>query len=256
MLNRIIGIAISALFMTFAILSCDSGPKVIEGNNNGTNSNLVRDPNAQGGATNSQEPSGGVHEIVVKEVLDTDKYSYLKVNEKEKEYWVAILKREVEIGKTYFFEGGLLKRNFYSQEYDRIFETVYLVSGIWDKSGKEGSSSGGHQHSNNDQKVDLEVGNIQLAEGAVKIDDILKKKEEYGGKKVKVTGKCVKMNPNIMNRNWVHLSDGTSDRALVITTNEKIALGSVVNLEGTISIDRDFGAGYRYDIIMESAELR
>ena len=42
---------------------------------------------------------------------------------------------------------------------------------------------------------------------------------------------------------------------LTITTTENIALGSIVAVEGVIALNKDFGAGYKYDIIMEEAKL-
>ncbi|MFT5386387.1 MAG: hypothetical protein ACI81W_003800, partial [Saprospiraceae bacterium] len=70
-------------------------------------------------------------------------------------------------------------------------------------------------------------------------------------------GKCVKANPMIMDRNWLHIKDSSSgDLDITVTTTENIALGSVISLEGTIALDKDFGAGYRYDIIMEGAVLK
>ena len=62
----------------------------------------------------------------------------------------------------------------------------------------------------------------------------------------------------IMSRNWIHLQDGSmKDKAidLTVTTTDNIALGSIVALEGVIALNKDFGAGYKYDIIMEEAKL-
>ncbi len=57
-----------------------------------------------------------------------------------------------------------------------------------------------------------------------------------------------------MNRNWIHLQDGTADKNdLTVTTAENISLGGIVTVEGTIALNKDFGAGYRYDLIMEGA---
>ena len=60
-----------------------------------------------------------------------------------------------------------------------------------------------------------------------------------------------------MNRNWLHIQDGSEEGLdLTVTTEENIALGAIVSLEGVITLDKDFGAGYRYDIIMEKAMLK
>ena len=55
----------------------------------------------------------------------------------------------------------------------------------------------------------------------------------------------------------MHIQDGSEEGLdLTVTTEENIALGAIVSLEGVITLDKDFGAGYRYDIIMEKAMLK
>ena len=67
----------------------------------------------------------------------------------------------------------------------------------------------------------------------------------------------VKVNNGIMGRNWVHVEDGSKSGGnplnLTVTTSLQIPVGSQVTLKGTIALDKDFGAGYRYPIIMENA---
>ena len=60
-----------------------------------------------------------------------------------------------------------------------------------------------------------------------------------------------------MGRNWIHIEDGSGkNQELTITTQDVLQLGEVGVFEGTISLDKDFGAGYRYEIIMENAKLK
>jgi len=40
-----------------------------------------------------------------------------------------------------------------------------------------------------------------------------------------------------------------------VTTTESAALGDIVGFEGKIAIDKDFGSGYTYEIIMEEAKI-
>jgi len=77
-------------------------------------------------------------------------------------------------------------------------------------------------------------------------------------KQVVVRGKIVKVTPEVMNRVWVHIQDGTGSQAegthnLVCTTAAKPQLGDVVTVTGTLAKDRDFGYGYRYSVIVENA---
>lgn len=247
------------LLLAISVLSCNSKPRVIEGESTTGQVAVNTIPalaETSGAATN---PTSDEHKVVIEEVLNTEKYSYLQVSENDEKFWIAISKREVEVGDTYYYKGGLLKKNFFSQEFNRVFETVYLVSNIWkEPSGDDSVLDEAFAKMQAGQEIpDLEVGNIERAAGAVKLSDIFVNKEKYNGQTIKVTGKCVKVNPMIMNRNWIHIQDGSGDELdLTITTTENIPLGAVVTLEGTIALDKDFGAGYRYDVIMEGAVLR
>ena len=89
------------------------------------------------------------------------------------------------------------------------------------------------------------------------LQDLFGNKAKYDGKVIVVKGKCVKINKNIMGRNWMHIQDGTgSDKPfdLTITTDADVPVGADVSMRGKITLDKDFGAGYHYDIIMEEAK--
>ena len=266
-------IAAAGLIIIFFI-ACDSGPKVIESQSNkaakaeitanstpALNEALgTKDPhnhttgNSQLATGNSQPPSGG-HKVVVEEVLNTEKYTYMSVSEEGKKHWIAIPKNDIKVGETYHYTGGLLKKNFYSREYDRVFETIYLVSKIWKENAKSSALEAAVERTKAGASLNVKVGKIKPVEGAITIAELFKNKEKYSNQKVKITGKCVKVNPKIMGRNWIHLQDGSGEELdLTITTQQDIPLGIVLTLEGTIALDKDFGAGYRYDIIMEGAE--
>ncbi len=260
---KIVNFYIVLILLTIGYIACDSGPRVIEAENTASgvseNSLPVFNEIQQGNkATPSKSNSIAAddHEVQVEEVLNTEKYSYLKVDEGGEKFWIAISKTDIEVGERYVFKEGLLKRNFYSREFDRVFETVYLVSKIRPLQAQATAVATSAKVSTPESLPDLEVGTIELAAGAVSLADIFSNREKYAGQKVKITGKCVKVNPMIMNRNWLHLQDGSGKGLdLTVTTTETVPLGAVVSLEGTIAVDRDFGAGYRYDIIMEGATL-
>lgn len=249
---------LSILFCTFIpfFFACDSGPKVIEGESIGgeTEQPIFSEENTLAKPTDQQTE----HKVVVHEALNTERYTYLRVKEENEEFWVAISKRDVKIGQTYYYTGGLLKKNFQSQEFDRNFETVYLVSDFREMPMGSGNASMQAVHANAEvAAIDPGTISVEPAKGAVKISEIIANPAKYAGKMVIVTGKCVKVNPMIMGRNWVHLQDGSGKNAdLTVTTVENISLGSAITLEGMIAVDKDFGAGYRYNVIMESAVVK
>jgi len=80
-------------------------------------------------------------------------------------------------------------------------------------------------------------------------------------KTVVVRGKVVKVSKGIMGKNWVHLRDGSGDAEkgtnnLVVTTQDLPNVGGVVTAKGTLHKDKDFGAGYKYRVIVEEATVK
>jgi starvation-inducible outer membrane lipoprotein len=240
---------ISVVIGAVLLISCNSGPKMIEAESDDT-------PTAMN--TPAAEAVAQVHKAVVNEVLQTSKYTYLNVTEDGNEVWIAVPKTEAEVGETYYYRGGLKKTNFKSVEHNRVFETVYLVSGISKSPSGTGVPSG-HMHTGMEDIPQADPGvKIDPPSGGISIAELFKNRSKYDGQTVRIKGRCVKLNNMIMNRNWVHLQDGSledSEQNLTITTTENIPLGAVVAVEGVISLNKDFGAGYRYDIIMEEAHL-
>ena len=57
-----------------------------------------------------------------------------------------------------------------------------------------------------------------------------------------------------MERNWYHIQDGTlNGYDLVFTSAEEFPVGHVVTIKGILSTNKDFGAGYKYEMIIENA---
>lgn len=230
------------------LTGCDSKPKVIVADTTATEA-----PQPMADETTSK-----LHKVVVKEILNTSKYTYLNVAEDDQMTWIAIPKKEIEMGGTYYYRGGLKKTNFKSLEHDRVFETLYLVSDV-SKEPDMTTMQGGNPHENTGGTPSLEQNTkLDPPPGGISIAELIANGKKYEGKTVKVRGKCVKLNNMIMSRNWIHLQDGSlTDKTtdLTVTTTESVALGAIVAFEGKIALNKDFGAGYKYEIIMEEAKL-
>lgn len=246
-----------------AMFSCNSGPEVVEADasaSGDTAAPLFQDPGAAQNLNTAPGQQANLdaaeHKIVAEEVLNTDKYTYVRGNENGQEVWIAVLKQAVKIGETYLFSGGLMKKNFESKEFNRNFETLYLVSNF--KAEGAASSATANPHGNVQGSSTVEAPtNVTAATGAIKIADMVANLKKYEGKPVKVTGKVMKVNNMIMGRNWVHLQDGSGKNLdLTLTTVEQVQLGSTVTLEGTLVLNKDFGAGYKYDYIVEGAVVK
>jgi hypothetical protein len=92
------------------------------------------------------------------------------------------------------------------------------------------------------------------------IGDLYRERAELNGKQVTLRGEVVKVNNQIMDRNWVHLRDGSGDAAdgsndITITTQDKATLHDQVQVTGTLAVDLDFGSGYKYPLLVEKATI-
>ena len=68
----------------------------------------------------------------------------------------------------------------------------------------------------------------------------------------------VKVNPGILDRNWIHIQDGTADGNnfdLLVTSIDKAVVGDIIIAEGQLAVDKDFGAGYTYPVLIENVKI-
>lgn len=197
------------------------------------------------------------HQVKVKEFVHTSNYTYFKVTEGKTEYWLAAPRTEAKVGETLFYTTAWEMKDFESTELNRTFDQVLFVQDL-----NKGPKIQMGTPSNQQAKVNINTEGPGEATGEVKeeitIHELMTNPGEYANKLVKVSGKVTKVNPAIMNRNWVHLTSEPADghnHDLTITTQDNTNVDEVITIQGQVSIDRDFGAGYRYALIIENAKL-
>lgn len=198
-----------------------------------------------------------VHKVTAEEIIQSSNYTYIRVSEEGNEVWIAIIRAEIEKGKTYYYIPGIEMNNFTSKELKRTFPSILFVDKFSEKPITLGvsvaDSAKGKQAPTPKEGIKVEV-----AKGGITIAELFANKETYAGKVVKIRGEVVKYSPEIMQRNWVHLQDGTRTGDffdITVTTGEVTKVGDVVTFEGTVSLKKDFGAGYFYEVIIENARL-
>jgi hypothetical protein len=129
-----------------------------------------------------------------------------------------------------------------------------LVKDPFSKTEKSQTHSMDDPHSNSKISITRVAVKVEPCNDCLKISDILANKKTYSGKMVKVTGQVTKYNPAIMGKNWIHIQDGSEFQGgfdLTITTDQNVAVGQIITFEGKIILDKDFGYGYFYSVLME-----
>ena len=212
-----------------------------------------------GSIVQAQNP--GMNKVVVEEVLQTSGYTYLLNKTENGSQWLATVKVEAKVGEIYYYQGGMEMRDFKSTELDRTFASVIFLQGVISaeelllgaKTSKPASPQGAPPTPPPTPDTKTET-----PKGGISIEELMANKNNYANKAVLLRGKVVKYNEAIMGKNWVHIQDGTSSGAendLTVTTDMTTKVGDVITVYGTIIIDKDFGSGYFYKIIMEEARI-
>lgn len=107
------------------------------------------------------------------------------------------------------------------------------------------------------------IGSLGLAShnaAAETVAAVNQNKAGLAGKTISAQGKVVKVNNGIMGRNFVHVQDGSGDAAkgtnnLIVTSKQTANVGDQVAVSGVVVVNRDFGSGYSYPLLIEDASI-
>jgi len=200
----------------------------------------------------------------VVETMDAASYTYVRIDTGSEQIWAATSRFSVAVGDRVVVPLEAPMRNFHSQTLGRDFPLIYFVSDI----GREGEQAEpmlppGHRPRGGGQPsaaAPPALGSIEPAPGGTTVATIWANRASLAGTRVVVRGQVVKFNGGILGRNWLHIQDGTGAAAdgshdLTITTAAMARVGDIVTVTGLVVVDKDFGAGYAYKVMLEGATV-
>lgn len=209
-------------------------------------------------AAPTEAPVGGNLSGRVLEQIPAPPYLYLRLQTANGEAWAAVSMAPVEVGADVTVYQTMRMRQFASKSLQRTFEEIYFGS----LTAPGAAVAAGNPHAGLAQPAATLAAKVDKAEGegARTVEETWSGGAGLAGAVVRVRGRVVKYNPGVMGRNWMHLQDGSGDAGkgthdLTVTTLDEAAVGDVVTITGTVAVDKDFGAGYRYPILVEEAKL-
>ncbi len=207
----------------------------------------------------------GTNKIVVTEHMNGGGYTFIKGDVNGKEQWIAVREMPCEVGDALYYTSAMEMKNFESKSLNRTFPSILFVSHISKNVDGKGMNNGGMpgmiSSSEGHSKPKVESGtniNVTPLSDGKTVETLVKEKASLNGKVVKIRGVVTKYNGGIMGKNWLHIQDGTKfgeDIDITVTSDQSAKVGETVIIEGTVTTDKDFGAGYFYDIIIENAKI-
>ncbi len=198
------------------------------------------------------------------ETMNAGGYTYLCIEKKDKKTWAAVPEMQATVGQKISLVPGQEMNNFTSKTLNRTFEKIFFSPGpVAVAAGAKDATTGNASPGSKGAIVTTEgTVTVDKAQGpdAYTVADLYAKKSELNKKTVKVRGRVAKVSAGIMGKNWVHLQDGSGDPGkgthnLVVTTQDLPNKGDVITMSGTLCEDKDFGAGYKYSVIVEEASI-
>lgn len=198
---------------------------------------------------------------VAAESMDSGGYTYVRLVQGKDSVWLAAPPTKITKGRKLSFRPGMAMRNFKSQTLKRTFPSIIFSPGLASStSAGSGRMMPGHGSSAAPAEPDLKVAKAEGPD-AFTVAELHARRKELEGKPVTVRGKIVKVSPEIMGRNWLHLQDGTGDAKagtsdITVTTADLPQAGQVVVIKGKVAADKDIGAGYVYPVLVEGASVK
>jgi hypothetical protein len=229
--------------------------------------------------------AGGVRGKVV-ERIDAAPYSYLRIAGPTGEIWAAVPQAAIENGAEVVIENPMPMDGFESKTLNRKFEKIYFGTlggqggppqaaapaggapnpmggtppGMMPPGGMPPGGMAAQHAAAGAGPTDVGDVKVPKATGAnaKTVAEIHAQKAELKEKKITVRGKVVKSNAGIMGKNWIHVRDGSGtqekgDNDITVTSESAANVGEVLVITGVVRVDKDFGAGYAYPVIIEEA---
>ncbi len=208
--------------------------------------------------TNAGSPSAnpGILNGKIVETMNAAGYTYILLDTGAQKVWAAASETSVAVGQRVSMPAGQVMTNFPSKSLNRTFDKIVFTSGIYPEGTREKVTGQDHGMTGRGRTVvtDAHVENVARAAGGYTVKEILDQGSALSGQQVKVRGRVVKFSAGIMGTNWIHIQDGTAGD-LTVTTDTIVNNGDLVMVEGVLSVNKDFGAGYVYPAIIEKATV-
>ena len=201
-------------------------------------------------------------------------YKYLKIDENGKEIWIAIANAPVTVGDKIGYDKKTMMKDFESKSLKQKFKEIYFASDVYlpqkvskPKSMKELlglSTKTKDPHAGMGRGMPSEPEDEAPAKPFVKkdaytVEEVHMWRKDLKDQTITLEGTVFKVSHGIMKRDWVHLGDGTGNEKkltddLVFTTpSTTIKSGDKIIAKGKIAVDKDFGYGYFYKVIIEKS---
>jgi hypothetical protein len=202
----------------------------------------------------------------VLESINAGSYTYLRLKTTDGEVWAAIMQTNMPKGTKVQLHDPMLMTNFESRALGRTFDEIVFASAVSTETSSVATPAqqmaAAHQGAAT-PVVNTPIVKVPKATGAnaMTVADVYVQRAQLKDKNVVVRGQVVKFTADILDRNWIHLRDGTGaadakSNDLLVTTKQTAKVGDLILVSGPVKTDVDYGSGYAYSVVIDGATLQ
>jgi len=219
----------------------------------------------------------GIYYGKVLEIKGAMGYKYLKVDENGTQHWVAIANAPVAVGDKIGYDKKTIMHDFESKSLGKKFKEIIFASDVYlpqkvekPKSMKDMLGLGSTKTHVKDPHQGMGIGMSPSEEdekpskpfvkkGTYTIEEIHMWRKNLQDQIITIEATVFKVSHNIMKLDWVHLGDGTgvekklTDDLVFTAHSTNIKAGDKVIAKGKVIVDKDFGYGYFYKVLIQDA---
>jgi hypothetical protein len=242
----------SLLLCTSLLFSCSTEPQ--------PQADQAMGAGAEQPVANGSAPASTPNSITgaVLETMNAGGYTYALIDTGADKLWAAGPETSAKVGDRVSATGLMTMRGFESKTLERTFDVIYFAAAL---SGADADIDVSAFHTagqpTNPDAAASTI-SVEAAAGGQTVEDIFLKRDELVGKQVVIRAEVVKFNADIMKTNWIHIQDGSGSAGtndLTVTTDATLEVGDMVEVRGILIADKDFGFGYKYELIIEDAAV-
>ena len=207
---------------------------------------------------------GGLHGTVA-ERLDVPNYTYLRLTGSGGDTWAAVPTTSVAVGTEVTILNPTAMKQFESKTLSRTFDVIMFGSAAQVGNAPAGAAPAvANPHGAMGAAGAADLANIKVEKAAGAdgrtVAEVYGQSAALKEKNVVIHAKVVKVTSGVMNRNWLHVRDGSGtdaaqDNDLIITTTDTVQVGDEVTATGVVHTDKDLGSGYAYKVLIEDAKI-
>lgn len=200
-------------------------------------------------------------------ILPAGQYQYMEIDSGSGSVWIAVVQQPVSTGQHITCSSATLMENFDSKALKRKFDQVFFADGLQvdgestDPAAAEEAPVAlpeGHPDMSvcpEAAKAPAPVAAMDKPDGGVTLAELVEQQEKLAGTEVALRAQVTKVTLDIMDANWLHLRDASTDRDLVVSCKAAPSVGDVVVVKGKLERNIKIGGDHVYDLLIQSADV-